>query len=106
MRGRTDSRYEQLETSPEAIEQELLRAVCEQRQTDLRRILAETIVLFVGGNSRPDSVCGTVQYCMLTLARSTGAGQPGVTLTRVTTNGVRACRSGVAFVHSLAFVDI
>ena len=31
MRGKTDSRYEQFETSPEMIEQELRRAVCEQQ---------------------------------------------------------------------------
>ena len=31
--------YEQLETSPETIEQELRPAVCERRQTDLRRKL-------------------------------------------------------------------
>ena len=47
VRGCTVSRYEQLETSPETIEQELLFAVCEHRQTDrqtdrqtnLRRII-------------------------------------------------------------------
>ena len=32
-------RYEQLETSPETIEQELRPAVCERRQTDLRIII-------------------------------------------------------------------
>ena len=31
----TVSRYEQLETSPETIEQELRPAVCEHRQTDI-----------------------------------------------------------------------
>ena len=31
--GRDDSRYEQLYISPEAVEQELSLAVCEQRQT-------------------------------------------------------------------------
>ena len=39
MRGRNDSRYEQSEISPETTEQELRLAVCEQRQTDLRRIV-------------------------------------------------------------------
>ena len=34
MRGGTDSRYEQFETSPETIEDELRLAVCKQRQTD------------------------------------------------------------------------
>ena len=34
------SRYEQFETSPETIEQELRPAVCEQQQTDLRIIRA------------------------------------------------------------------
>ena len=37
--GCTVRRYEQLETSPETIEQELRPAVCEYRQTDLRRII-------------------------------------------------------------------
>ena len=34
MTGCTVRRYEQLETSPETIEQELRPAVCEHRQTD------------------------------------------------------------------------
>ena len=34
MTGYTLRRYEQLETSPETIEQELQPAVCERRQTD------------------------------------------------------------------------
>ncbi len=34
MTGCTVTRYEQLETSPETIEQELRPAVCEHRQTD------------------------------------------------------------------------
>ena len=34
MRGENDSRYEQFETSPETIEQELRPAVCKHRQTD------------------------------------------------------------------------
>ena len=37
VRGRNVSRYEQFEASPETIEQELRAAVCERRQTDLRR---------------------------------------------------------------------
>ena len=41
MTGCTVGRYEQLETSPETIEQELRPAVCEHRQTDLRRIIVE-----------------------------------------------------------------
>ena len=39
--GCTFIRYEQLETSPETIEQELRPAVCEQ--TDLRRIIVEML---------------------------------------------------------------
>ncbi len=39
MTGCTVRRYEQLETSPETFEQELRPAVCEHRQTDLRRII-------------------------------------------------------------------
>ena len=39
MRGCTVSRYEHFETSPETIEQELQSVDCEQRQTDLRRII-------------------------------------------------------------------
>ena len=38
MTGCTVSRYEQFETSPETIEQELRPAVCEHRPTDIRRI--------------------------------------------------------------------
>ena len=38
VRGKKDSQCEQLDTSPEMIEQELGHAVCEQRQADLRRI--------------------------------------------------------------------
>ena len=34
MKGRNVSRYELFEISPETIEQELRRAVCEQQQTD------------------------------------------------------------------------
>ena len=34
VRERNDNRYEQFETSPGMIEQELRPAVCEQRQTD------------------------------------------------------------------------
>ena len=34
MTGCTARRYDQFETSPEAIEQELRPAVCERRQTD------------------------------------------------------------------------
>ena len=37
--GYTSGGYDQLETSPEAIEQELRPAVCERRQTDLRQII-------------------------------------------------------------------
>ena len=37
--GCTVSRYEQFETSLEKIEQELRPAVCERRQTDIRRII-------------------------------------------------------------------
>ncbi len=37
MAGCTVRRYEQLETSPETIEQELRPAVCEHRQTDRRK---------------------------------------------------------------------
>ena len=39
VRERNDSRYEHFEISPEAIEQELQPVDCEQRQTDLRRII-------------------------------------------------------------------
>ena len=35
--------YEQLETFPETIEQELRPAVCEHRQTDLRRVIVGPI---------------------------------------------------------------
>ena len=38
MTGCTSGAYDQLETSPELIEQELRPAVCERRQTDLWRI--------------------------------------------------------------------
>ena len=34
MRGMNESRYEQFETSPETIEQELRPVVCEQQQAD------------------------------------------------------------------------
>ena len=37
--GCTVSRYEQFKTSPETIEKELRPAVCENRQTDIRRII-------------------------------------------------------------------
>ena len=37
--GCTSGGYDQFETSPEAIEQELRPAVCERRQTDLRQII-------------------------------------------------------------------
>ena len=37
--GYTSGGYDQFETSPEPIEQELRPAVCERRQTDLRRII-------------------------------------------------------------------
>ena len=39
MRERNDCRYEQLEISTEMIEQELRPVDCEQRETDLRRII-------------------------------------------------------------------
>ena len=39
MTGCTSGGYDQFETSPEAIEQELRPAVCERRQTDLRQII-------------------------------------------------------------------
>ena len=42
MTGCTSGGYAQLETSPEAIEQELRPAVCERRQTDLWRIIVST----------------------------------------------------------------
>ena len=45
MRGYTVNRYEQFETSPETIQQELRPVVCEQRQTDLRRIIVEIVIL-------------------------------------------------------------
>ena len=35
----TSGRYDQLEPSPEEIEQELRTAFCERRQTDLRQII-------------------------------------------------------------------
>ena len=41
----TSGGYDQFETSPEEIEQELRPAVCERRQTDLRQIIIY-IVLF------------------------------------------------------------
>ena len=47
VRGWTVSLYEQFETSPETIEQELRPAVCEQRQTDLRRIILWIIIFCV-----------------------------------------------------------
>ena len=37
--GCTSGGYDQFETSPEAIEQELRPAACERRQTDLRQII-------------------------------------------------------------------
>ena len=37
--GCTSGGYDQFDTSPEAIEQELRPAVCERRQTDLRQII-------------------------------------------------------------------
>ena len=50
--GCTVRRYKQLETSPETIEQELLPAVCEHRQTDrqtdLRRIIVDIILPCLG----------------------------------------------------------
>ena len=39
VRGCTSGGYDQLETSPETIEQELRPGVCERRQTDLRQII-------------------------------------------------------------------
>ena len=39
MTGCTSGGYDQLETSPETIDQELPPAVCERRQTDLWRII-------------------------------------------------------------------
>ena len=39
MTGCTSGGYDHLETSPEAIGQELRHAVCERRQTDLRQII-------------------------------------------------------------------
>ena len=39
--GSAFRRYEQFETSPETIERELRPAVCEQRQTGLRRIIVD-----------------------------------------------------------------
>ena len=39
MTGCTSGGYDQFETSPEAIEQELRPAVCERRQIDLRQII-------------------------------------------------------------------
>ena len=47
MTGWTVSRYEQFETSPEVIEQELRPAVCEQCSTDLRRI-----IVYIDGNDQ------------------------------------------------------
>ena len=41
MTGCTVRRYKQIETSPETIEQELQPAVCEHRQTDIRRIIVD-----------------------------------------------------------------
>ena len=35
-RERNDSRYDQFETCPETLEQELRPAVCEQRQTEIQ----------------------------------------------------------------------
>ena len=52
MTGYTVRRYEQLETFPETIEQELRPTVCEHRQTDLRRIIV-SIGLDVMCNIRP-----------------------------------------------------
>ena len=37
--GCTSGEYDQFETPPEAIEQELRHVVCERRQTDLRQII-------------------------------------------------------------------
>ena len=45
--GCTVSRYEQFETSLETIGQELRPAVCEHRQTDIRRILVYDILLYI-----------------------------------------------------------
>ena len=44
MTGCTARRYDQFETSPEAIEQELRPAVCEHRQTDRQTDLRQIIV--------------------------------------------------------------
>ena len=44
MTGCTSGGCDQLETSPETIEQELRPAVCERRQTDLWRIIVQIIL--------------------------------------------------------------
>ena len=47
MTGCTSGGYDQFETSPGAIEQELRPAVCERRQTDLRQIIVSITVITV-----------------------------------------------------------
>ena len=45
MTGCTSGGYDQLETSSETIKQELRPAVCEHRQTDLRRIIVILVII-------------------------------------------------------------
>ena len=67
MTGCTSGGYDQLETSPETIEQELRPAVCERRQTDLRQIIVKRIlyskhVIHIDDfplNGHPPSTCSS-----------------------------------------------
>ena len=77
MTGCTSGGYDQLETSPETIEQELRPAVCEHRQTDLWRIIVDKVHIIiyiiirhcpgVGAFPRPFCVPNSVALASLTL---------------------------------------
>ena len=65
MTGCTVRRYDQLETSPETIEQELQHAVCERRQTDIQTDLWRTRPVPVEGKSSVCLICMKYRIIML-----------------------------------------
>ena len=73
MRGCTSVGYDQFETSPEAIEQELRPAVCERRQTDRLKAnysIDDTAVMYICvncGSNLESRVCITLLYLTITL---------------------------------------
>ena len=87
----------QFEISPETIEQELRPVVCEQRQTDLRRIIVSLDVFssFENGNTRPVQYLNVLlvgaKWCSCSCTSFCSQGVTNLCCTSFHSQGVKIC---------------